>query len=83
MPNRQEFVEAARARDVPREAVDEILRCLRPCVIVNRDGKGEPVGGWHGKDETAIVLDCTALPTCACNSADHCSVCRRTPRNSP
>ncbi|MFJ4616992.1 hypothetical protein [Streptomyces sp. NPDC088812] len=62
MPNRQEFVEAARARDVPQEAVDEILRCLRPCVLVNKDGKGEPAGWWHGEDETAIVLDCAALP---------------------
>ncbi|MFD5625540.1 hypothetical protein [Streptomyces sp. NPDC127072] len=57
-----EFMEAARASGVSQDAVDEILRCLRPCVVINRDRVGEPVGRWEHEEEMVVFLECAALP---------------------
>ncbi|UPZ33852.1 hypothetical protein MUK60_42285 [Streptomyces sp. LRE541] len=62
MLSREEFVEAARASGVSQGAVDEILRCLRPCVVINRDKVGEPVGRWEREEEMVVFVDCAALP---------------------
>ncbi|GAB3950646.1 hypothetical protein [Streptomyces sparsus] len=62
MLSREEFMEAARASGVSQGAVDEILRCLRPCVVVNRDKVGELVGRWEHEEEMMVFLDCATLP---------------------
>ncbi|MEU6032009.1 hypothetical protein ABZ825_34240 [Streptomyces tauricus] len=62
MLSNQEFMESARAKGVSQGALEEILRCLRPCVVINKDEVGERVGRWEGEYEMTMVLDCAALP---------------------
>lgn len=62
MLSNREFMESARANGVSQGAVEEILRCLRPCVVINKDKVGKKVGRWEGEYEMTIVLDCAALP---------------------
>ncbi|MER6678662.1 hypothetical protein [Streptomyces sp. NPDC000983] len=62
MLNNQEFMESARAMGVSQGAVEEILRCLRPCVVINKDSLGARVGYWKGEHEVTMIIDCAALP---------------------
>ncbi|MFI8092683.1 hypothetical protein ACIF9R_30900 [Streptomyces sp. NPDC086080] len=62
MLSNREFMELARANGVSPGAVEEILRCLRPCVVINKDKVGKRVGRWKGEYDTKIVLECAALP---------------------